>query len=130
MVSITWYWRWQKQKEEIQKYPIGYCHIDIAEVATEEGKLRLFVAIDRTCKFAYVELYDKFLRNLITAIPYKIHTIVTDNGIQFINRKQYQYHDTSHNQLKEYMHCFINSYLFVKRLKTYSLWKYHAILEK
>ena len=78
----------------------------------------MFVAIDRTCKFAYVELYDKFLRNLITAIPYKIHTIVTDNGIQFINRKQYQYHDTSHNQLKEYMYCFINSYNFAKRLKT------------
>ena len=30
--------------------PIGYFHIDIAEVRTEEGKLHLFVAIDRTSK--------------------------------------------------------------------------------
>ena len=29
----------------------------------------------------------QFLRNLIAAAPYKIHTVLTDNGIQFINRK-------------------------------------------
>ncbi len=69
---------------------------DIAEVRTGEGKIRLFVAIDRTSKFAYVELHEKagkmiaaqFLRNLICALPYKIHTILTDNGIQFTDRKQ------------------------------------------
>ena len=63
---------------------------------TEEGKLRLFVAIDRTSKFTYVELHERagkmvaaqFLRNVIKALPYKIHTILTDNGIQFTNRKQ------------------------------------------
>lgn len=62
---------------------------------TQEGRLYLFVAIDRTSKFAYVELLEKhgkmeaaqFLRNLIQAVPYKIHTILTDNGIQFTNRK-------------------------------------------
>ena len=83
-------------KKKFKKYPIGYFHIDIAEVATEEGKLQLFVAIDRTCKFAYAELHEKktkmtaaqFLRNLIATVPYKIHTILTDNGIQFTNRKQ------------------------------------------
>ena len=64
--------------------------IDIAEVQTAEGKLRLFVAIDRTSKFAYAELYEKagkmvaaqFLRNLIAAVPYSIHTVLTDNGIE------------------------------------------------
>lgn len=83
-------------KKKFKRYPIGYVHIDIAEVHTEEGKLRLFVAIDRTSKFAYVELHQKagkmiaaqFLRNVIKALPYKIHTILTDNGIQFTNRKQ------------------------------------------
>ncbi|CAA9505476.1 MAG: Mobile element protein [uncultured Sphingomonadaceae bacterium] len=39
-------------KQCFKAYPIGYFHIDIAEVRTEEGKLRLFVAIDRTSKFA------------------------------------------------------------------------------
>ena len=81
-------------KKKFKSYPIGYFHIDIAEVQTAEGKLYLFVAIDRTSKFAYVELHEKagkmaaaqFLRNLIETLPYVIHTILTDNGIQFTNR--------------------------------------------
>ena len=83
-------------KKKFKRYPIGYFHVDIAEVRTEEGKLRLFVAIDRTSKFAYVELHERagkmiaaqFLRNLVKMLPYKIHIILTDNGIQFTNRKQ------------------------------------------
>jgi transposase-like protein len=78
-------------KKKFKAYPIGYFHIDIAEVRTEEGKLHLFVAIDRTSKFAYAELHEKanrqtasgFLKALIKAVPYKIHTVLTDNGIQF-----------------------------------------------
>ena len=78
-------------KRKFKSYPIGYFHIDIAEVRTEQGKLHLFVAIDRTSKFAFVELHEKattavstdFLRRLIAAVPYKIHTVLTDNGIQF-----------------------------------------------
>ena len=85
----------KEPKKKFKAYPIGYFHIDIAEVRTEEGKLYLFVAIDRTSKFVYVELLEKygkveaaqFLRNLIQGVPYKIHTILTDNGIQFTNRK-------------------------------------------
>lgn len=44
-------------KNKFKAYPIGFFHIDIAEVQTAEGKLRLFVAIDRTSKFAYAELH-------------------------------------------------------------------------
>ena len=85
-------------KKKFKKYPIGYFHIDIAEVRTEEGKLYLFVAIDRTSKFAYAQLHDKsdrkistvFLRNLIEAVPYKIHTILTDNGSQFCHPPRYR----------------------------------------
>ena len=40
------------KKKKFQAYPIGYFHLDIAEVATAEGRLYLFVAIDRTSKFA------------------------------------------------------------------------------
>lgn len=90
-------------KKKFKSYPIGYFHIDIAEVQTAEGKLYLFVAIDRTSKFAYVELYSKagkmaaaqFLRNLVEAVPYKIHTVLTDNGIQFTNRTR-DIHDFGH----------------------------------
>jgi transposase-like protein len=84
------------QKKQFKRYPIGYFHIDIAEVRTEEGKLSLFVAIDRTCKFADAELHAEankmvaaqFLRNLLATVPYKVHTVLTDHGIQFTNRKR------------------------------------------
>ena len=74
-------------KRRFKAYPLGYFHIDIAEVRTEQGKLYLFVAIDRTTKFAFTELHEKatrrvagdFLRHLIRAVPYKIHTVLTDN---------------------------------------------------
>jgi transposase InsO family protein len=87
------------QRKKFKPYPIGYFHIDIAEVHTEEGRLYLFVAIDRTCKFAYAELHEEankmvaaqFLRHLVAAVPYKIHTVLTDNGIQFTNRKRDHY---------------------------------------
>src|SRR5277367_3891668 len=46
-------------KKKFKAYPIGFFHIDIAEVRTEEGKLYLFAAIDRTSKFAFLELHEK-----------------------------------------------------------------------
>ena len=87
------------EKKRFKKYPIGYFHLDIAEIRTEEGKLHLFVAIDRTSKFTYVEVHDsatrpvavKFLYQLMKAVPYRIHTILTDNGIQFANQKRQKY---------------------------------------
>ena len=86
-------------KKKFKAYPIGYFHVDIAEVQTAEGKLRLFVAIDRTSKFAFVELHKEagkmiaaqFLRNVIKAVPYAIHTVLTDNGIQFTNMAHHRY---------------------------------------
>jgi hypothetical protein len=42
-------------KKKFAKYAIGYFHLDIAEVHIEQGRLYLFVAIDRTSKFAYAE---------------------------------------------------------------------------
>ena len=37
-------------------YAIGYSHLDIAEVCTEQERLYLFVAIAHISKFAYAEL--------------------------------------------------------------------------
>jgi hypothetical protein len=87
------------KKHQCKRYPIGYFPIDIAAVRTEEGKLYLFVAIDRTAKFAYAELHPsattsvaaQFLRHLIAAVPSRIHTMLTDTGIQFTNREQDTY---------------------------------------
>ena len=81
----------KQPRKKFKKYPIGFFHIDITELRTEEGKLHLFVAIDRTSKFAFAKLFTRatmlnakaFLEGLIKAVPYKIHTVLTDNGIQF-----------------------------------------------
>ena len=78
-------------KRKFKTYPLGYFHIDIAEVQTAQGRLYLLVAIDRVTKFAFVELHEKatrrvagdFLRALIKAVPYTIHTVLTDNGTHF-----------------------------------------------
>jgi hypothetical protein len=45
-------------KKRFKQYPIGFFHIEIAEVRTEEGKLYLFVAIDRTSR-VIVRLFEK-----------------------------------------------------------------------
>src|SRR5882762_2381500 len=84
-------------KKKFKSYPIGYFHIDIAEVQTAEGKLYLYVAIDRTSKFAFVQLVKKtgrtsasaFLEALVEAVPYKIHIVLTDNGVQFTYPPRY-----------------------------------------
>ena len=51
----------------------------------------MFLAIDRVSKFAYVELHATaematgaaFMRRVVAAFPYRIHTVLTDNGVAF-----------------------------------------------
>jgi transposase InsO family protein len=79
-----------KPKATFKAYPIGFFHIDIAEVRTEEGKL--------ICSWPSTgpasspsELHERvtrrvaadFLRRLAVAAPYRIHTVLTDNGTHF-----------------------------------------------
>jgi hypothetical protein len=77
------------ENRKFKAYPISYFHIDIADVQTAEGKLYLNAAIDRTNKFAFVQVVKKtgeasasaVLEALIAAVPYQIHSILTDNSI-------------------------------------------------
>src|SRR5208282_2594843 len=46
----------KEPRRKFKTYPIGFFHVDIAEVQTAQGKLYLFVAIDRTSKFAVARL--------------------------------------------------------------------------
>ena len=79
------------EKKRFKRYPIGYFHVDIAELRTAEGKLHLFIAVDRTSKFAFARLVESantktaaaFLDDLVAAVPYEVHTVLTDNAIQF-----------------------------------------------
>ena len=63
----------------------GFFRMDMADLQTAEGKLSLFVAIDRTSKFAVTQLVEKadrktaweVLEHLLEAVPYRIHTALT-----------------------------------------------------
>jgi len=74
------------------KFPdttIGYVHMDSSELRLVEGKLNMFLAVDRVSKFTYVEFRDDarrlngadFLRGVVAAFPYAMHTVLTDNGM-------------------------------------------------
>jgi hypothetical protein len=73
---------------------IGYVHIDVCELRCAEGKVHMFLAIDRVSKFTYVELHPSatiltgaaFLRGVVAAFPCKLHTVLTNNGILFTDR--------------------------------------------
>jgi transposase InsO family protein len=70
---------------------IGYVPMDHCELRLAEGKLHMFLAIDRVSKFTHVAFFDAatqmngaaFLREVIAAFPYAIHTVLTDNGMAF-----------------------------------------------
>src|SRR6186713_1733809 len=67
---------------------IGYVHIDHCELRLAEGKLHMFLALDRVSQFTHVAFFDAatkmngaaFLREVIVVFPYAIHTVLTDNG--------------------------------------------------
>lgn len=78
-------------KRKFRSHLIGFFHIDLAEVRTAAGRLYLLVAIDRTSKFAFVELHREakqrnacdLRRRPAWAVPYKIHAVPADNAINF-----------------------------------------------
>ena len=82
------------KRQRFKRYPIGFFHIDIAEIQTAEGKLYLFAGIDRTSKFGVTQIVDKadrrtaweFLEHLLKAVPYRVHIILADNGIQLADQ--------------------------------------------
>jgi transposase InsO family protein len=70
---------------------IGFVHIDVCELRSAQGKLFMFLAIDRVSKFVHVEFFDAntkangaaFLREVVEVFPYRLHTVLTDNGTAF-----------------------------------------------
>jgi transposase len=70
---------------------IGYVHVDVCELRLAQGKLFMFLAIDRVSKFTHVAFLDAdtkangaaFLRQVVEAFPCKLHPVLTDNGMAF-----------------------------------------------
>jgi transposase InsO family protein len=79
------------KRKRFAETTIGYVHIDVCELRLAQGKLFLFLAIDRVSKFAHVAFFDAntklngaaFLRQVVAAFPYQVHTVLTDNGMAF-----------------------------------------------
>jgi transposase InsO family protein len=79
------------KRKRFAETTIGYVHIDVCELRLAEGKLFLFLAIDRVSKFTHVAFFEAntkmngaaFLREVVAAFPYRIHTVLTDNGMAF-----------------------------------------------
>jgi hypothetical protein len=83
--------RQKERRKRFKTYEIGYVHIDSWELRHAEGKLVMFLAIDRVSKFADIEFHDSagkmegsaFLKAVVEVFPYKIYTVLTDNGMAF-----------------------------------------------
>ena len=79
------------KRKPFKETKIGYVHIDSAQFRSAEGKTHMFLAIDRVSKFVYVEFHataematgGAFMRSVVAAFPYQIHTVLTDNGVAF-----------------------------------------------
>jgi len=48
----------KEQRKRFKTYEIGYVHIDSCELRHTDGKLVMFLPIDRVSKFTYVEFHD------------------------------------------------------------------------
>src|SRR5215208_1973127 len=79
------------KRKRFAETTIGYVHIDVCELRLAQGKIFMFLAIDRVSKFTHVAFLDAntkahgafFLRQVVEVFPYKLHTVLTDNGMAF-----------------------------------------------
>jgi transposase len=86
------------KRQRFAETAIGYVHIDSCELRLAEGKLHMFLAIDRVAKFVHVGFHDAntkangaaFLREVVAAFPYRTHTVLTDNGMAFADLPRYR----------------------------------------
>ena len=80
-----------------KSYEPGFVHLDVKylpQMPDEDKRRYLFVAIDRATRWVFVAIYPektaanarRFLRSLIEAAPFRLHTILTDNGKEFTDR--------------------------------------------
>lgn len=93
---------------------------------TAEGKGHLFVAIDRTTKIVHAELYAQatrqtavnFLRSTLQSLPYRVHKVLTDNGIQFTKKPGTEaFHYTSLEEFRLHLKDYLWAYNSARPLR-------------
>jgi transposase InsO family protein len=76
----------------------GYVHLDVKDLpqmADETARRDVFVAIDRATRWAFIALKShktaaaakSFLNALHKAAPFRVHTLLTDNGQEFTDHQ-------------------------------------------
>ncbi len=90
----------EKERHEIKKfkqYPPGYIHIDCFYLPKINGiRWYCYLAVDRATRLLFLRVYPKkdkfsaadFLVQALGFYPFRIHTILTDNGKEFTNLRQ------------------------------------------
>lgn len=88
----------EKERREIKqfkKYPPGYLHIDCFYLPKINGiRWYCYLAVDRATRLLFLRVYPRknkevaadFLVQALGFYPFKIHTILTDNGGEFTNQ--------------------------------------------
>ena len=86
------------KRGKFSEVEIGYLHVDAAELRTAEGKVQLFLAVDRVSKLLHAEILDAvtmadgaaFMARAVEAFPYRVHTVLTDNGVCLTDQPRYR----------------------------------------
>lgn len=85
----------RKTSKPFEATEFGYVHIDLKHLTRLQGHPSyVFVAIERTTRFVYVEVVNRrdaatitaCLERFLNIFPGKVHTILTDNGSEFTDR--------------------------------------------
>lgn len=82
------------RSENAAQKQIGNFRLEVIEVQTKEKQIYLFIAINQQTRFAYTEFHPdhtkeritQFVRRLNDAAPDNIHSIVTEDGIDWTNQ--------------------------------------------
>lgn len=92
-----------EEKREIKKfkqYPPGYLHIDCFYLPKFQGKRAYcYLSVDRATRLIFLRIYwskskesaADFLVQALGFYPFRIHTVLTDNGKEFTNLGQRSY---------------------------------------
>jgi len=86
-----------KKSKTFKDYQPGFIHIDIKylpQMPDETNRRYLLVAIDRATRWVHLEIVknktaahaQRFLERVIKKAPFKIYTVLTDNGKEFTDR--------------------------------------------
>lgn len=82
----------KKESKQFKKYKPGFLHMDVFYLPKINGKrYYCFLAVDRSTRIVFLEIYERkgkeeaadFLFKCLGFFPFRIYTILTDNGREF-----------------------------------------------